>query len=86
MKWVNIKTRKPPMDTEVLVFQRFRYGTHIKIAEYVRPFDKKRPVFGVDIRREKSGYVYGGFPLDNITHWMPLPEPPQYKKPREVSP
>ena len=81
MKWVNIKKQKPPLDTEVLIFQLFKYGTHIKIAEFVKPFNKKRPVFGTHIKREENGYVYSGFPEENVTHWMPLPEPPKFRKP-----
>ena len=80
MNWINIRKQKPPQDTEILVFQQFKYGTHIKIAEYVRPFNKKRLVFGVNTKREENGYVYGGFPLDKVTHWMPLPEPPKRGK------
>jgi len=80
MNWVNIRKQKPPLDTPILVFRRFKYGVGIEIAEYVRPFNKKRPVFGIHIEREKDGYVYGGFPLERVTHWMPLPEPPRGRK------
>jgi hypothetical protein len=80
MNWISIKKQKPPLDTPVLVFEQRKYGTTITIAEYVRPFDKKRPVFGINIQREKSGYVYGGLSLDDVTHWMPLPEPPKRRK------
>jgi len=83
-KWINVRTSKPPIDTEILVFQRFRHGTHIKIAEYVRPFGRGRPVFSVNISREKNGDVYSGYPLNGITHWMPLPEPPTHRKTKIV--
>jgi len=77
--WISIRKQKPPLDTEILVFEKFKYGTNMYIAEYVRPFNKKRPVFGIDIEREEDGTVYGGFPLENVTHWMPLPEPPRFR-------
>jgi len=79
LKWISIRKQKPPLDTEVLVFQKFPYGTDIKIAEFVRPFNKKRPVFGIGIERDENGYVYDGFPLERVTHWMPLPEPPKFR-------
>jgi len=81
MKWINVKKQKPPIDTLVLVYQRFKYGADIKIGEYVRPGNKKRPVFGMYIQRDKNGYVYGGYPLDYVTHWVPLPEPPKFRTP-----
>ena len=76
MNWINIKKKKPPLDTPVLVYQLYPYGTQMKIAEYITVPSKKRPLFGVYIEREKDGTVYGGFPLDHVTHWMPLPNPP----------
>lgn len=79
MEWINVKKEKPPLDTPIMVFERFKYGDDIKIAEYVRPFNKKRPVFGIHIKREDNGYVYGGYPLDHVTHWMFLPEPPHFR-------
>ena len=80
MKWISVRKQKPPLDTEILVFQRYPHGTDIKKGEYIRPRNKKRPVFGCDIEREKDGYVYGGFPLEHVTHWMPLPEPPKSRR------
>ena len=31
------------------------------------------------IQREKDGTVYSGYPEENVTHWMPLPEPPKFR-------
>jgi len=38
------------------------------------------PKFGSRIEREKDGTVYSGYPEDKVTHWMPLPEPPKFRK------
>ena len=81
-KWISIRKQKPPLDTPVLVFQRFKHGTIIRIAELVIPFNCGLPKFGIDIQRDE-GLVYGGFPAKNVTHWMPLPEPPKFRKPLE---
>ena len=77
MTWISLRKQKPPLDTPILVFQRYRYGTHIKIVEYVRPHGKGLPKFGSAIEREKDGTVYGGYPEENVTHWMLLPDPPK---------
>lgn len=80
MKWISIRKQKPPLDTPVLIFQRRRFGAGIKIAEYVEIPRKKLPKFGSRIEREKDGTVYSGYPEDKVTHWMPLPEPPKFRK------
>ena len=79
--WISIRKQKPPLDTPILIFQRRKYGTTIKIAEYVEIPRKKLPKFGSAIQREKDGVVYSGYPEDDVTHWMPLPEPPKFRKP-----
>lgn len=84
MKWISLKKEKPPPDTPILVFRHgwdithTRHWQHIEIAEYVLPPRyKKRMVFGMNITRgRETGKVRDGFPLDNVTHWMLLPEPP----------
>lgn len=83
MKWINKKKQKPPLNTPILAFLQFKYGTLIRIVEYVIPMGKKRAVFGSSIQREEDGTVYGGYPEEHVTHWMPLPEPPRHKKPLE---
>jgi len=81
MKWISLRKQKPPLDTPILIFKRYRYGTIIKIAEFVRPFNKGLPKFGSHIEREENGTVYSGYLEDNVTHWMPLPAPPKFRKP-----
>ncbi|KKN21397.1 hypothetical protein LCGC14_0925820 [marine sediment metagenome] len=84
MKWISIRKQKPPLDTKVLIFQRFKHGSIIKIGEYVEIPNKKLSKFGSRIQREEDGIVCAGYPLDNVTHWMPLPEPP-ISRPRRIS-
>ncbi len=80
MKWISIRKQKPPLDTPILIFKRQKYGTTIRIGEYVRPHNKGLPKFGSNIERD-NGIVYGGYPEEHVTHWMPLPEPPKFRKP-----
>jgi len=84
MNWISIRKLKPPLDVKVLIFQQFKYGVTIKIAEFVRLHNKRLPKFGSRMEREEDGTVYSGYPEENVTHWMPLPEPPKLR-PRRVS-
>lgn len=77
--WISVKKQKPPLDTKILVFERLRYGNLVYIGEYIKYRHYKRPLFATNIEREKDGTIYGGYPLEYVTHWMPLPEPPKFK-------
>lgn len=82
--WISIRKQKPKLDTPVLIFQQFKFGDAIKIAEFVEIPRKIKPKFGSRIEREKDGTVYGGYPEDNVTHWQPLPEPPRARITRSL--
>lgn len=63
MEWISVKDKLPESGKRYLV----------QIIE---------PYFGtkmIDILRyDSSDWVYDGMPvLANVTHWMPLPEPPK---------
>jgi len=63
MNWINVNKELPNTDIDVLcVFT----GWDDMIFQRVLCYD--------DI--EKHWYDWNGTPHDNITHWMPLPEPP----------
>ena len=64
MKWISIRKQKPPLDTQVLIFQHSKYGTDIRIAEYVEIPNKLLPKFGSHVKREKDGTVITTFPVD----------------------
>lgn len=62
MEWISIKDRLPEKDIPVLCFD----GTYINIMEYW--YDEK----------DESVFFNPPSPLkNNITHWMPLPSPPE---------
>ncbi len=66
-KWISVKDRLPEVDVEILFF----CGTRIRFGEYVW--------YGLnegDYRWRDA--VFGDYLID-ITHWMPLPEPPKDK-------
>ena len=64
--WINTADAVPGDDSYVLVADRFEH-------EYI----VTEGSFGI---RPNSAYMWhalDGEPLLNVTHWMPLPEPPQ---------
>lgn len=72
-KWISINDGLPDEDVPVVVFQP---NTHKHLESFVcaihngvwRPFEEH------DI--ENNGKYESGVWYDEITHWMPLPEPP----------
>jgi len=62
-KWINVKDRLPENDAPVLVCGHERY---VSTAEWGKEF-------GFSVDREEI------FCAADITHWMPLPEPPSPK-------
>ena len=79
-KWIGVEERMPEHGTDVLVLTApgtLSLGKNCVVAEYIHP------------RMEKSGVFinfYAGYDDKNIlavTHWMPLPEPPDGGKSNE---
>lgn len=79
-KWISVEERMPEHGTDVLVLTApgtLSLGQNCVVAEYIHP------------RMEKSGVFinfYAGYDDKNIlavTHWMPLPEPPDGGKSNE---
>ena len=88
MKWIDIKKRKPKQQTRCYCCgQKLSQRTYIVTdGENVFP-----AAWENDTPLDKRGYfrhIHGsGFkPLENITHWMELPEPPKKKIPEKPYP
>lgn len=62
MEWISVKDKMPNDDSPVLLYDNYE----ILIGRFLYTA-KDFPVFGIYSR----GQTY------NITHWMPLPEPPK---------
>ena len=70
-KWISVKDRLPEEGEYVLcVLKGFNYGGKIQVCKFV-PADKfkDKPYFE---------HFRNGFP--SVTHWMPLPEPPEVRR------
>ena len=78
-EWISVKDRLPETDGMYLVSDVFYGRPHIKIAYYMHDLSenlqfKCEEIYG-------SGFVNGDnegeWVEPDVTHWMPLPEPPE---------
>lgn len=70
-EWINIKDRLPPINENVLLFDGIEvFCGDMNLNKYEKPF------FGV---QACDGICYGNYEKQEITHWMPLPNPPNQK-------
>ena len=62
-RWIPVEERLPDYDSTVLMFEQVGLFTAIAMGR---------------LTRDEGFVTQDGFPAD-VTHWMPLPEPPKEK-------
>ena len=71
--WISVKDRLPEKGQEILTYWNWHgktsEGTEISICNY-GGYDGDWYDLGYDMYLNREGY-------SSVTHWMPLPEPPQ---------
>lgn len=65
MKWISVKDRLPDEGKLVLTFNAEQKGYDDYCLDYV-----------ILINTEPTGYIWACDLNYDVTHWMPLPEPP----------
>jgi hypothetical protein len=79
-KWIPVAERLPEEDGQYLVFQKHTYGTYTAVLQFAKD---GRKVDKYDFHRGWKNVWYrydsewGYITIDNVTHWMPLPEAPK---------
>jgi hypothetical protein len=74
MEWISVEKRLPEPYEKVLVYEK--YMDDIPVTAYLSknkiwvPYDEHFSVYG-------DGEIMNCFEQKNITHWMPLPDPPK---------
>jgi Protein of unknown function (DUF551) len=66
MEWISVKDRLPPKDTPVLCYY---YDQYMDVMEYWYDNEKGKPEF--------FNPPLTAVTIEDVTHWMPLPEPPK---------
>ena len=78
--WIPVTERLPDKDGSYLVFQKHSYGTNITTVRFAKDARKVNEYDFVD-NWKNAWYKYDGewgyFTLSDVTHWMPLPQPPK---------
>lgn len=67
MQWINMKDRKPENGQEVLYYFDI---CGVNYGKYSRVWEEDEQRF------YDCFYGSKGFLCDDVTHWMPMPEPP----------
>ena len=79
-EWVSVKDRLPEEDGKYLVFEQNNGRTNTSILRFAKDA-RKVDRYDFKSRWENAWYEYdsewGHYTVDSVTHWMPLPEPPQ---------
>ena len=79
-KWISVKDRLPEADGNYLVFEKGYLIPAIRVLSFARD---GRKVDKYDFHREWKNVWYrydsewGHITIGDVTHWMPLPEPPK---------
>ena len=77
--WISVEERLPDEEGKYLV------TAYDGITPDVLYFYKRYPYCNKGIRTDCPVWCacdhYGDFEVDSVTHWMPLPEPPEADKP-----
>ena len=71
--WISVDKQQPPFDTEVLVHQPNWKGQQVTVAEF-EGVDSSGYRFQFDLT---AGRVNQNDARYSVTHWQPLPSPPQ---------
>jgi hypothetical protein len=70
-KWISVKDRLPPLMESVLVSQfKSKIDNDIYVAWIEKLGIKNKPMW-------QYSWCCGCYVPKGVTHWMPLPEPPQ---------
>ena len=77
-EWISVEERLPHRGVEVLAFGKRRIYTATLIGpDYY--------ICELDVDNEWLHHI-GNFYIEEVTHWMPLPEPPDSHAPSDCDP
>lgn len=77
-QWISVKDRLPEAEQEVLVISRGWGNRLLYVGQYQKMEAQTSPLTGIT-SKESDWSLWGWSYLKEpqVTHWMPLPEPPK---------
>lgn len=78
-KWIPVTERLPDKDGDYLIFKNSPYGGWCEVAGFAKDGGKvdEYDLGGCENVWYDYDSEYGYIGFDSVTHWMPLPEPPE---------
>lgn len=83
MKWISVKDRLPDLYKTTCEDSGEFFESQDVLAFYVDEYGESRQIVAY-FERDDTGYFYTGWvessegvQINNVTHWMLLPEPPK---------
>ena len=73
-EWISIDEKSPPMNSHVLTYRRYSETFYVIEVLFYGFIDGKNRFVSFDISSGEE--IYQPY----VTHWMPLPEPPEATK------
>ena len=79
-EWISVKDRLPEEDGRYLAFVKGFYATFVRTLNFAKD-GRKVDEFDFDEGAKNVWYrydsEYGYVTVEDVTHWMPLPQPPK---------
>lgn len=77
-KWISVAERLPEKSGQYLTYETWVYGRAIYTSYWTNSYQDKSEVemYGRALWYRYDS-EYGDYEVNRITHWMPLPEPPE---------
>lgn len=84
MEWIKCSHRLPEPNSKLLAYAKDAFSDHYTIisAVYYDKFEMKggKPKYEFHEYCHCSGMEWDYMMIEDVTHWMPLPEPPNEPK------
>lgn len=76
--WIRVVDKMPPIGESVLIYRRFaiRHGVDVTNNQFI----EQQIDWITNGIWDGKQWTYDGYPTYDVTHWMPLPEPPKEER------
>ncbi|MBR5878416.1 MAG: DUF551 domain-containing protein [Akkermansia sp.] len=76
-RWISVEERLPEKEGQYLVYTKWTYGNFIRLCNWTPKYNGWEEHLNGRAIWYNYDSEYGDYESKDITHWMPLPEPPE---------